>query len=421
MKLLPRHFKNWLDAYLEHTDNSEAPTPMRFWTGVSTIAGALRRRVWIEQQAYQWTPNFYIILVGPPGVATKSTAIRAGTKLLRKVPNIHFGPDSLTWQFLTTALEDACELVPVNPDASFEERIMLPMSCITCSVKELGTLLDPQDRKFMDVLTSLWDGQLENWGHGTKTQGETNIENPWVNIIGATTPSWLKDNMPGGMIHGGFASRVIFIYGERKHKLIAYPSRHKLPGDYKETERKLVEDLKEIAKLVGEYKLTEDAMDAGEIWYDAIWNKRPDHLASERFGGYFARKQGHIHKLAIVLAAAQRDELVINKDDLAIAFEIVTSLEDKMLHILQSFGASETSKYLVELLAYLRVLKKMDKQNLWREFYSVMTALQFAEALDGGIKAGYIKVINHGEGDICYITKDGLEMGTKERDEQAST
>ena len=82
---MPRNFPNWLQGYLEYTKASESPTPFHFWTGVSTIAGALRRRVWIDQRYFQWTPNFYIVLVGPAGVAAKSTSLRSGMKLLEKL------------------------------------------------------------------------------------------------------------------------------------------------------------------------------------------------------------------------------------------------------------------------------------------------------------------------------------------------
>src|SRR5687767_14530885 len=112
---MPRHFPNWLKAYMEYTRDSESPTPFHFWTGVWTVAGALRRRVWIDMRKYQWTPNFYIILVGPPGIAAKSTSIRAGVHLPRKVEGIKFGPQSATWQAVTAALEASMEYVKV-PD-----------------------------------------------------------------------------------------------------------------------------------------------------------------------------------------------------------------------------------------------------------------------------------------------------------------
>ena len=49
-----------------------------------------------------------------------------------------------------------------------------------------------------------------------------------------------------------------------------------------------------------------------------------------RFGGYLARKQTHIHKLAMVLAASRRDELLIDEEDLALAAKMMTDLEQDM-------------------------------------------------------------------------------------------
>lgn len=95
-----RKLKHWLKAYMNFTRASESPDAFHFWTGVGTIAGALRRRVWLDMRHFQWTPNIYIILVGPPGVANKSTTVRIGSSLLSQVDGIHFGPQSMTWAIL---------------------------------------------------------------------------------------------------------------------------------------------------------------------------------------------------------------------------------------------------------------------------------------------------------------------------------
>jgi hypothetical protein len=92
---------------MNFTRASESPDAYHFWTGVGTIAGTLRRRVWLDMRHFQWTPNFCIILVGPPGVANKSTTIRIGSSLLAQVDGIHFGPQSMTWQSLIQTLEQS--------------------------------------------------------------------------------------------------------------------------------------------------------------------------------------------------------------------------------------------------------------------------------------------------------------------------
>ena len=120
---MSRHFSNWLKAYMQYTRDSESPDAFHFWTGVSTVAGALRRRVWIDMRKFQWTPNFYIILVGPPGVAAKSTSLRNGMRLLEQVEGIKFGPQSMTWQALTQVLEESMEYTKYLDEKGEEQAI----------------------------------------------------------------------------------------------------------------------------------------------------------------------------------------------------------------------------------------------------------------------------------------------------------
>ena len=65
---MTRIHNDWLSAFLDYTQFGEAPKHMYFWAGVSAIAGALRRKVWIDQAYFRWYPNFYICLVAPPGI-----------------------------------------------------------------------------------------------------------------------------------------------------------------------------------------------------------------------------------------------------------------------------------------------------------------------------------------------------------------
>ncbi len=393
---MKRNSTSWLREYMKYTAQSESPDIFHLWTAVSMIGGALRRQVWIDQRYFQWTPNFYIVLVGPPGVAAKSTSVRAGTALLEGVEGIHFGPQSMTWQALTQSLEAAQELVPFPNDE------YLPMSCLTCSVTELGTFLRPDDKEFMDVLVSLWDGQLETWRRSTKTQGEDIIQNPWINIIGCTTPAWLRNNFPDAMIGGGLTSRIVFVYGDRKRHLVPYPADVIDFEKFKSDAERLTYDLNIIAQIKGAYELDKAAKTWGASWYKHHWSTRPDHMASERYGGYIARKQTHLHKLAIVLAAGQRCELVITEGDLIIANQMVTALEADMATVFEAIGVASTSKHVNEMLAYLHAFKRMTQRALWRRLMPVMDSREFDEATGAAVKAGYIKLVNDGD-DIVYV------------------
>ncbi len=393
---MARHFSNWLKAYFAYTIDSESPDDFHFWTGVATIAGALRRRVWLDMRKFQWTPNFYIILVGPPGIATKSTSVRTGMKLLGQVEGIHFGPPSMTWQALTDSLVDAVEhLKIVKPDGSEE---FIPMSCLTIPVSELGTFLKIDDVVLVDVLVDLWDGQLTKWGHKTRTGGIAEITNPWLNVIGCTTPSWLKTHFPDHLIGGGLTSRIVFIYGDTKRKLIPYPDEVMPDEEYRSIEARLVEDLKEIASLSGGYSLTADARRWGHHWYEAHWTEpRPLHMASDRYAGYLARKQTHIHKLGIVLAAARNNDLVIDLEHLDEAEKILSIAEAHMMKVFESIGIVMEAKHMKELVAYVKAHGWLTADQLWRCVMNLMPQKEFEEAVKAAVRGGLLKIETRGE------------------------
>ncbi len=386
---MARHFSHWLKAYVDHTRISEAPDSFHFWTGVATIAGALRRRVWIDELTHQWVPNFYIVLVGPPGIVTKSTTIGLGTRILRKIKGINFGPEATTWQKLTEALQHAAETISYV-DLRDKQTKKKEMACITCEVSELGTFFRFDDDAFMSVLIDLWDGKEKPWSYSTIGRGETIIPNPWLNIIGATTPAWLRQNFPEHMIGGGLTSRTIFVFAEQKRRLIAYPSQETLPNDYWENERKLTEDLLQMATLVGEYTLTPEAREWGQKWYADHWSNVPLHMASERYGGYRARKQGHMHKLAMILAAAQRSELKIHKEDLEMAEKLLATVEPDMIRVFESIGVVDEVKNVSELLAFVKTYGWIEVNQLWFLCRNIMPKHVFTASLRQALEDNFI-------------------------------
>lgn len=383
-----RNFPDWLKAFQDYASFGEAPPKLYFWSGVSTIAGALRRKVWIDQYYFQWFPNFYVILVAPPGVVAKTTTADVGMNLLRQVPGIKFGPSVVTWQALVQAFAEGAEAFELNGE-------YLPMSSLTISSGEFGNLLNPQDKEMVDMLVNLWDGK--GFTKMTKHSGTDEVINPWINLIACTTPAWIEGNFPEYMIGGGFTSRCVFVYAEKKERFVAYPGLV-VPKDIKQYEQALVQDLEHIAlTLAGKYILTKEALEWGQEWYVAHNTTRQAHLDDSRFGGYIARKQTHIHKLAIVLAASQRDELVINRSDLESAAAMVTDLEPEMVKVFSKIGMTEVAIATHKLLEFLRRRGEASYEEAYRFIHSQFPMLKdFEDILKGIIRAKYVNLTQAG-------------------------
>lgn len=412
---MPRHFKNWLKAYMDWTSVSESPDAFHFWTGVGAIAGALRSCVWIDENLYTYTPNFFLFFVGPPGIAAKSTSIGLGMRLLEKVPDIKFGPSSLTWQFLLRELKDAVIKVEwTDKNGKKHERNASPL---TVEASELGTFLRLGQEGLTEQLIDLWDGKISSRGltHGTIGSGKVNVENPWLHVIGATTPSWLTENFPEGMIHGGLTSRILFIYGDKKRRFIAYPSQETTPSDFAEKEKKLVEDLVEISKLRGPFTFTTDARKWGSEWYKTLWTTLPAHLASVRFQGYRARKQALLHKIAMVLSAATREDVVISEDILKESDALLTSTEANMLHVFESIGLVEEAKDVREILQMVRAYSSiypqgMTSNQIYKLLANIMSVKDFGTALVSAVETGRLERISLGK-DSNGVTIWAVKLG----------
>lgn len=386
-----RHYEDWIAAYLDYSSYSEAPKRIRFWCAVSALAGALRRRVWIDMAYFQWTPNFFIILVGPPGIVSKSTTVGTAMNLLRQVPNIKFGPDVCTWQSLVKSLAEAQEAIQVQQDE------WLTCSELTIESSELGNFFNPQDREMVDLLITLWDGK-KVFSKITKMSGNETIENPWINIIACTTPAWLAGNFPEHIVGGGFTSRCIFVYADSKEKYVAYPSLS-APTNLRETERKLVSDLESISiNLCGSYTLDPLAVEWGSAWYKHHYENRPAHLDDDRFGGYIARKQTHLHKLAMVLAAAKRNELTIHAEDLETAEAMLSDIELDMPKVFSRIGKTSSSLHVDRLLQYVRSHGAVSYEEVYRFLHTHFPSDKEMESILAGlIKSGQLKLEQVGQ------------------------
>jgi len=381
---MSRHHEDWIQAYIKYASFSEAPARMHFWTAVSTVAGALRRRVWLDMAYFKWCANFYIVIVAPPGIVSKSTTVAIGMDLLRKVPGVNFGPQVVTWPALVSAFAQANEAFELDGEWHTQ-------CALTLESSEFGNLVNPQDREMIDLLVTLWDSKQGGFKKMTKGSGTDLVENPWINLIACTTPAWIAGNFPEYVIGGGFTSRCLFVYTEDKEKYVAYPNLH-VPKNLASQQEKLIQDLEHISvNLAGNYALSPEAIEWGTEWYEFHYKNRPEALDDDRFGGYIARKQTHIHKLAIVLAASQRDELVITAEDLAMSNTMVSDLEKDMPKVFAKIGRTEDSIQAERFIKYVQDHGEVTYQAAYAFIHTYFpNSKDFEGILTGAVRAGYL-------------------------------
>jgi len=416
---MPRELENWIQSYAEYTEVSEAPLTFDFWTGLSAISGALQRKVYIDEVKFKLYPNMYVFFVAPPGVATKSTTVGVGMKMLRECDNVIMGPSTMTWQGLTKGLSDAQQSYPVSsPDVIDPLAIeYATQSAILCEVSELGTFLNMQDDGLVSMLIDLWDGRDVPWERWLSTKENLKILNPLIGMVGATTPAWMERHFDAIAIGNGLTSRIVFVYGESKRKFIPYISDLVESEKEKSLNQALIHDLREIANLKGKFTIDRDAKNLVGAWYEQHWTEPEKHLQDPRFAGYRARKFAHLHKVAMCLSASKGDSLTITYDDMAFAFSVLSGVEADMLRVLNTIGKVQSSRQMDEVAALLAVKGPMRRDKLWKSVMTSMSPKEFHEAIDGLVNAGMMKVVNDG-GTLYHklIVEEPEDGGMNERE-----
>lgn len=346
---------------------------------------------------FRWYPNFYIIIVAPPGIIAKSTTVDIALNLLRTVPGVNFGPDVITWQALVKAFAECNEQFKLGEDYH-------TMCALTLTSSEFGNLLNPADREMVDLLVTLWDSRQGGFSKVTKMSGSDMIENPWINLIACTTPSWIAGNFPEYIIGGGFTSRCLFVYGEEKDKLVAYPHLS-VPSNMEAQRTTLVQDLEFIATtFVGPFTLTPGALKWGQEWYEHHYANRPPELDDDRFGGYIARKQTHIHKLAMILSASSRSDQIISEEELYLANTMVTDLEKDMPRVFEKIGKSDQSVQVDRFLHFCRQKGILTYEEAYKNLHTHFPDGKESDSImQGVIKAGFLRLKNTEKGMVLEV------------------
>lgn len=333
-----RRLPDWLNAYLKFVENSEPPISYHVWTALSTIAAALARKVVLPWGLYDLYPNFYVILVGPPG-NRKGTAMKVGKRMLREL-GIKLASDCVTRARLIEELE--ANRIPYGPPEKLIE---------TCSLsifsEELVVLLGDKNPDMISTLCDLYDCP-EVWDYATKNKGVNLLQNVYLNIIGATTPQLLKSRITADAVGGGLTSRVIVVNERQKAKTVALPF---LTEEEMKLHEDLLHDLDQIRQLEGRFVFSTTAIKLYADWYEDP--RSATAVDDPRFDGYNSRRATHLRKLCMLVSASRSNELVIRSKDFQRSLALLESVEDKMLGAFHGVGTSDQAKLLSDVIEFL--------------------------------------------------------------------
>lgn len=340
-----RLLSNWLESFLEFTENSESPRSYRLWAGIGAVSAALRRRVFMQRGHSTIYPNQYIILIGRSGRTRKGEPIMVAKSLCSAV-GLSLLPEEITRESLSKTLGESVADFTSGSDTLFE-------CAIAGFLEELAVFTGEQNRTFLASLTNWYDSR-DDWGRKTKNKGADTVMGVCLTLVASSAPDWLPMILPNEAIGGGFTSRVMFIVEEEKGQILADP-----PPASIELRSKLLHDLEAMMAIVGEYTFADKAAKKFyDDWYvtgeKAIQAGKPV-LDDTIFDGYVSRRATHLRKISMAVAASQRNELVITEADMHTALSWMEAAESKMP---RAFGGIGRARYAGEVDQIMQMLRQ---------------------------------------------------------------
>lgn len=383
-----RRLKNWIQSFGEWAlPRCDAPKEFVFWSGVYTIAAALRRQVVIPKRhlgSWECFPHLYVMFVGPPGMRKTTSMMEFANPLLSQVGSLRSGPTYFTKEILT------------------DQMIQSPDTSVYLMVGEFADLMQKNKAGEMyDFLTSMYDNK-PNLEVGTMMRGIQVGKKPSLNMFAATTPAWISENMTAGVIGGGFASRVLFVYADKlRDPQLIYTSKMKeLNTD--ELEKDLLNDLIEISNLSGEFEIEEGLEDKLNRW-------NSKHAASApidpRFAGYHSRKPMMVLKLAMIHSVATKSDLVVTEEDFIWGLGALESTEPQLSKIFAGIGKNEYVFDMDAITGFVITRGEVTEEDIYDQFRAAASPDKLSELIRGCVQCGDL-LYKRVEGKIVYYPND---------------
>lgn len=375
----------WFEWYDNFTMQLEVPLSFQISASLVALGAAIGRRAYLDWAHWKIYPNYCSILIGPTGRVHKTVACDIAMKLI------------------TEAV-----LCPVMADK------MTPEKFIDALVKTGG-----QQFIYAPEFTVLFNRQRYNDGFvtsiirmldcpdkfevGTMTRGDTIVENVALSVIGGSTLSLLMSAAPGEVMSSGFLNRFVLVVEDDTAR--DFP----VPGKDRGAEKQVLEALKYMKTIGGEYHLTPASKSIYEEWY----HKRKQFLRdapNEATAEILQRMHtSHILKIALLMHMVACDERVVCVTCMENAIKLVEYYDrhvPKLVAAIQRTSTAVDADYILDVLT--RMGGTAEHSTMIRKTSHRFGATMFKQHMNTLVEGGKVIADRKGALTIYVLKEEGV-------------
>jgi hypothetical protein len=288
-----------LSSVLRMTDEAESPRQFFYWATIAAVSGVVKNNVHLDRFYYTLYPNVYVLLVAKSGLR-KGVPVNLARTLVEKSDSNRVIAGRSSVQAIIMELSQAFTREQGGP----------PITKATAFISsgELSTAF-VRDQDALTIMTDLYDGHYnKKWMNTLKGSGKELLEDVCVSLLGALNPTHFNDLITAKEVTGGFLARCTVVQADRRARKnpLTRPPTHRLDLD------PVIDRLKILATLKGEFEWTAEAMHYYERWYEEF---NPEEYEDET--GSLNRVSDTVLKVAMLIALARRGETVLLASDIA--------------------------------------------------------------------------------------------------------
>ena len=377
-------YNKFLEHYRAYTQGNETPESMHIWAGLSAIAGASEKKIWIPRGFFNIYLNQYLLFVSHAGIG-KSTAMNIARDLLEDTGAIVYEGATTKRMIVEDMEKDQNKDCMVNGQRFVH-------SSVTFIADEFNVILDSGGPQIVKFFTEIFSKE-NTYSDRTKVHGSYGIPRPFLNIMGNVVPEWFGGNLAGDLSATGLLARCIIVHEDTPRGSFSKPV---LDNAQLEERKKALQILLWVSAQSGELKIEDEAEDFFDVWY-----RKQKISAKEDYRiAYYLERKRKIHVLRVAALMALGDQrMEIKILDFKRALHVFDMIDENMRLVLKFSGGNKSAQHGNKVIKMLKACGgELPAKTIGKVLYTDLTLDEIKGLLE------QLKAI----GDIVMPVIDGI-------------